>query len=114
MKTNWKDQNGMPLAEGDQVLLCDPGMDSSGIVTFVPDFGRYMIRVTHRLIHGGSSRWQRVDDKAVCWRALDDRRRMPFSRRLKGVFMVQRADRPRLDWDFWAARDGGYAPLPMM
>lgn len=114
MKTNWKDQNGVPLSEGDQVVLCEPGIDSCGIVTFVPDFGRYMLRVTHQQIHGGSSRWQRVDTKAVCWRVLDGRKRLPFSRRLTGVHVVQRDDRPSLGLDAMAVRDSGYAPLPLM
>lgn len=114
MGIKWKDQEGMPLREGDVVLLQEPGIDSTGVIAFVPDFGRYMLRVTHRRIHSGSSRWQRVDDKAVCWRALDGRKRLPLTRRLIGVHLMERADKPRLDYDFSAARDSGFAPLPMM
>lgn len=90
-KLKWKDQNGTPIYAGDKVLLAEPGYDSYGVVAYMPDMGRYMLRVTHRLYHGMGQSWQDMRSYVECWRALDGRKRVPLTRRLAGVYVVERA-----------------------
>lgn len=87
-RLKWKDQNGTPIYLGDKVLMCEPGYDSYGEIAYMPDMGRYMLRVTHKLYHGCGQRWQDLRWGVECWRALDGRRRVPLTRRLTGVYVV--------------------------
>lgn len=107
---NWKDENGIRLREGDTVMLQEPGLDVLGRVEFYADMGRYMLAVTHLRYKACGDKWHPAAMAAKSWRNLAERGHYAFSRRLKGVYLIERVDAARLGVD----TRGGYAPLPLI
>lgn len=107
---NWKDEKGIRLREGDTLMLQEPGLDVLGRVEFMADMGRYMLAVTHLRYKSCGDRWHPVGMLARSWRNLIERGHFPLSRRLRGVYLVERVDADRLGVD----TRGGYAPMPLI
>lgn len=107
---NWKDEKGVRLCEGDTVMLEEPGLDVLGKVEFMPDMGRYMLAVTHLRYKSCGDRWHPTPAHVRSWRNLIERGHYLFTRRLRGVYLVERVDAERLGVD----RADGYAPLPLI
>lgn len=93
---NWKDENGIRLREGDTVMLQEPGLDVLGRVEFYADMGRYMLAVTHLRYKACGDKWHPAAMAAKSWRNLAERGHYAFSRRLKGVYLIERVDAARL------------------
>lgn len=110
IELSWKDEKGVRLCEGDTLMLEEPGMDVLGKVEFVPDMGRYMLAVTHLRYKACGDRWHPVPNHTRSWRNLIERGHYLFTRRLRGVYLVERVDAERLGVD----RADGYAPLPLI
>lgn len=110
MNTNWKDETGIRLREGDTVMLQEPGLDVLGKVEFMPDFGRHMLRTTHLRYKNCGDTWHPQTGPVKSVRNLDTRGHYPLSRRLRGVWMVERVDADRLGVN----TQGGYAPMPLI
>lgn len=91
MKLRYKDQDGVQLMAGDRVKLTDPGMTSYGRIIFNRDFCCYMVLITHRQYPGRYELWEDLAGKTACWRVLETRKRTLFTRRLKGVTLMERA-----------------------
>lgn len=107
---NWKDTTGVRLCEGDTVMLEEPGLDVLGKIEFLADMGRYVLAVTHLRYKSCGDRWHPMGGLVKSWRNLVERGHYPFSRRLKGVYLVERVDARRLGVN----TRGGYAPLPLI
>jgi len=114
MKLRWKDQNGIRLETGDEVMICDPGMSQYGVIEYNRDFAIHMVRVTHRLLPG--NRWQRVDTRITCHRTLAGRKRLPFTSRLKGVYLLERRSTETLQRMGFRnpKQEDTLAPLPLV
>lgn len=86
---NLKDMDGNLLRMGDEVQVEDPKAMYYGTIELMRDFGQPMIRVQLRKYAGGSG-WENVGGKVTMHITLVNRKRYPFSRRLRGVRLVRR------------------------
>lgn len=86
---NLKDMDGNLLRMGDEVQVKEPNAVYYGTIELMLDFGQPMIRVQLRQYAGGRG-WENVGDKVTMHITLVNRKRFPFSRRLRGVRLVRR------------------------
>lgn len=99
MDLRMKDANGNPLRLGDHVLINEEKARYYGVIERNPAFGTPMVRVLKRK-YVWQQDWESMAWRTTQYQVLRGRKRYPFSRRVRGVYLQE------------AAREEYAAPLP--